>query len=97
MAEGIELITLEGDAPAILGMVVHLENNGTFIFTSDGVKSMGNYTDPPTPAGAIYDTLGFVRSVKKIKKLEKKYKARIVFGHDGQHLKQFKLSPEYYD
>ena len=97
LAEGIDIITLTGDAPGILGLVVHLENSGVFIFPSDAVKLKDNYGPPPRPAGVIYDSLGFFRSVKKINRLEQKYKARIVFPHDGEDLKQFRLSPEYYD
>ena len=97
LAEGIEIITLEGDAFGILGLVVHLENSGTFIFPQDGVKTKGNYGPPPILPGIIYDSLGFFRSVEKVRKLQKKYNARIVFGHDGDDLNQFKLSPEYYD
>lgn len=97
LAEGIDIITLEGDALGILGMIVHLENSGVFIFTSDGIKTKENYGPPPRLPGAIYDSLGFFRSVAKIKRLEQQYHAKIVFGHDGEHLKQFKLSPEFYD
>ncbi len=97
LAEGIEIITLEGDAPGILGMIVHLENSGVFIFPSDALKAKKNYGPPPRLPGMVYDSLGFYRSVKKITNLQKKYNAKIVFGHDGEQLKQFKLSPKFYD
>jgi hypothetical protein len=45
----------------------------------------------------LYDSVGFFRSVEKVRRLEHKYHARVVFGHDGDVLKEFKLSPEYYD
>jgi glyoxylase-like metal-dependent hydrolase (beta-lactamase superfamily II) len=97
LAEGIQVITLEGDAFGILGLVVHLDNSGVFIFPSDAVKTKENYGPPPRLPGMLYDSLGFFRSVEKIRQLEEKYQARIVFGHDGEHLESFKLSPEYYD
>ncbi len=97
LAEGIEIITLEGDAFGILGMVVHLENSGTLILPQDGVKTTINYGPPAVLPGSIYDSLGFFRSVEKVRKLQEKYNARILFGHDGEDLKKFKISPECYD
>jgi glyoxylase-like metal-dependent hydrolase (beta-lactamase superfamily II) len=97
LAEGIEIIMLGGDAFGILGMVVHLENSGVLIFPSDAVKNRENYGPPPRLPGMIYDSLAFFRSVKRIHSLQEKYNARVLFGHDGRNLKQFKLSPEYYD
>jgi hypothetical protein len=81
----------------MLGMIVHLENSGVFIFPSDALKVKDNYGPPARPPGVVYDSLGFFRSAAKIRRLEARYKARIVFAHDGQHLKQLKLSPEFYD
>lgn len=97
LAEGVEVITLEGDAPGILGLVLHLENSGTIIYPSDAVKLKANYGPPVQPSGVVYDSLGFLRSVEKIRKLEEKYQARILFPHDGDDLENFKLTPEYYD
>ena len=97
LAEGVDVITLEGDAFGILGLVVHLENSGVFIFPSDAVKAKINYGPPPRLPGMLYDSGGFFRSVEKIRQLEEKHQALVVFGHDGNVLKQYRLSPEYYD
>lgn len=97
LAKGVDIITLEGDAPGILGLVIHLKNNGVFIYPSDAIKTNANYGPPPIPPGVVYDSLGFMRSVEKIRKLQQKYDATILFAHDGDELKKFKLSPEHYD
>ena len=97
LAKGIEIITLEGDAPGILGLVLHLENSGVLIYPSDAIKTKANYGPPPVPSGVVYDSLGFMRSVEKVRKLQQKYNATILFAHDGDDLENFRLSPEYYD
>jgi glyoxylase-like metal-dependent hydrolase (beta-lactamase superfamily II) len=97
LAKGVEIITLEGDAPGILGLVLHLDNAGTIIYPSDAIKTKANYGPPPVPAGVVYDSLGFLRSVEKVRNLQQRYDATILFAHDGDDLENFKLSPEYYD
>jgi len=99
LAPGLELITLEGHVPTILGLVVHLES-GTYIFPSDAMPLQANYGPPPLPPtlpGQIYDSLGFHRSVEKVKKLQKKYNATIIFPHDYILFPDLKKAPEYYE
>ena len=91
---GIELITLPGHSPCVLGMVLHLENQ-PLIFTSDAIHVLQNYNGHVQ--GTMYDSLSFVESVRKVKDLEKKYKAKVIFGHDIDQFNGLKKAPEYYD
>lgn len=91
---GIEVITLPGHTPCTLGLVVHLES-GTLIFTSDAVAVHQNY-EGQMPGG-VYDSLGYVESIRKIKNLQKKYNAKVFFSHDTDQIKQVKLAPDYYE
>lgn len=93
--EGIELILLEGHTPAVLGMVLHLES-GTVIFPSDAVDSTDNYGPPEHAPGIVYDTLGFRRAVKKLRGLEKKYQAKLIFPHDPEQFQKLRLAPYFY-
>jgi glyoxylase-like metal-dependent hydrolase (beta-lactamase superfamily II) len=95
--EGIELITLEGHTPGILGMLVKLKNAGNIIFPSDAIYTAMNYGPPPKPPGIIYDTLGFFRTIEKVQKLAKMHNAQIFFPHDPGQFKEFRKAPEYYD
>lgn len=92
---GIELITLGGHTPGILGLIVHLDSQ-TYIFTSDAVYLQENYGPPMVKPGILYDSLGFERSVKKINRLERKYKARVIFAHDNKQFSTLKTVPEFY-
>ena len=95
--EGIDLITLEGHTAGILGMLVKLKNFGNIIFPSDAIYTAMNYGPPPKPPGIIYDTLGYFRTVEKVRKLARMHNARIFFPHDPDQFKEFKKAPEYYD
>lgn len=99
LAPGLELIALEGHVPTILGMVLHLES-GTYIFPSDALPLQANYGPPPMPGvltGQIYDSLGFYRTVEKVKRLQKKYDATIIYPHDYNLFPGLKKAPEYYE
>ena len=92
---GIDIIQLPGHTASLLGMVIHLENN-TIIVTADAINNQQNY-DGMRP-GAVYDSLSWDESVKKVHRLEKKHNAKVFFGHDwDQFTTKIKKAPEYYD
>lgn len=95
LCEGVELFLLEGHTPAVVGLILHLES-GTVIFPSDAVGSALNYGPPAKVPGIIYDTLGFHRSVKKLRNLEGKYHAKIIYPHDMTQFETLKTSPYFY-
>lgn len=92
---GVEVLALPGHTPCVLGLVLHLEHE-VLIFTSDAVYENRNY-EYQLPGG-VYDSLGYAESVRKVRRLEKKYGAKVFFGHDmGQFSREMKLAPEYYE
>ena len=96
LADGIELISLPGHTPGILGLMVHLEKEGTLIFPSDALYTRENYGPPTKMSGIAYDSVAFRESIEKIRALQKKYDAKIMFSHDMPLFKTMKLAPEYY-
>lgn len=62
---GIELISLPGHTPGILGLIVHLEKEGTLIFPSDALYTQENYGPPTKMSGIVYDSIAFRESVEK--------------------------------
>ena len=96
LAEGLEIITLEGHTPGILGLAAHLKS-GVYIFPSDAVYTARNYGPPEAVPGIIYDTLGFGRSIAKLRKLQKKYNASLIFPHDPEQFKTLKCCPYFYE
>jgi glyoxylase-like metal-dependent hydrolase (beta-lactamase superfamily II) len=99
LAEGLELITLEGHTPCILGLMLHLES-GVYIFPSDAIPMEINYGPPPLapkPSGQTYDSLGFFRTVEKVKRLQKEYNAEIIYSHDFLRYPHLKKAPYFYE
>jgi glyoxylase-like metal-dependent hydrolase (beta-lactamase superfamily II) len=96
LADGIELISLPGHTPGILGLVVHLDKEGTLIFPSDALYTRENYGPPTKMSGIVYDSIAFRESIEKIRDLEKRHNAKIMFSHDMPLFKTLKLAPKYY-
>lgn len=98
IADGLELLSLEGHTPGILGLMIRLENTGWVIYPSDAIFMKQNFGPPPVPSGKMYDSLGFYRTIEKVAYLRERYNAWIIYPHDWtQYTTELKLSPEYYE
>ena len=93
---GLEVITLAGHTPGVLGLIVHLKEEGTLIFTADASYCRDNYGLPARPSGTVYDTISYYKSIEKLRGLEKAYGAKIIYGHDMNLFRTLKKAPEYY-
>ncbi len=92
----IEVITLPGHTPGLLGLVVHLKQEGVLIFPQDCLYTAANYGPPIKQAGIVADQERYLQSVEKIRMLEEKYKAQVIFGHDMEFFGRLKHAPAYY-
>ena len=97
LAPGVEIITLPGHTPGLLGVIIHLEKDGTLIFPQDAVYTKENYGPPAKSSGIVYDSLAFFSSIEKVRKYAKKYNARVIFSHDMDFFNTMKLAPQYYE
>jgi N-acyl homoserine lactone hydrolase len=97
LAEGISLLHLPGHTPGSQAMMVRLENTGTVILTADAVYQAPNYGPPPTPHGVLVSRTDWHRSVHKLRILEQRNEAQLLFGHDWDQLGSLRVAPEYYD
>lgn len=97
IAEGVEIISLGGHTPQVLGLVVHLEHTGTLIFPSDALVMRENFGPPPRLPGIIYDSRAFFATVDKVQKLREKFGAEIIHPHDPGQFATLKTSPQFYD
>ena len=93
---GIDIITLPGHCPNVLGLVLHLENDPPIILCSDAAVMAENYGPPAQYAGKMYDSISYFKSIDKLHKLQKKYGAVVLFGHDGPQFSKLRKIPEYY-
>jgi glyoxylase-like metal-dependent hydrolase (beta-lactamase superfamily II) len=93
---GVEIITLPGHTVGLIGLVVHLEKDGTLIFTSDAIYAKGNYGPPARLSGTLYDNLSYFKSIEKVRGLEARYGAKVMFPHDMEFFETMKRPPNCY-
>lgn len=94
---GLTILNLgPGHARGVLALKVELEHSGTILITSDAVYCLENYEKEQEP-GVIYDTVGWRRSLKYIKKVADMSQAAVWFGHDRKQFDTLKKAPEFYD
>ncbi|MEB7424796.1 N-acyl homoserine lactonase family protein [Mammaliicoccus sciuri] len=97
IVKGVKVLNFgSGHAWGMIGLEVETQELGTLILASDAIytaESMGDILKPP---GILYDSIGWARSVEKIKRLVKEKNAQIWFGHDGNQFEGFRKSTDGY-
>jgi glyoxylase-like metal-dependent hydrolase (beta-lactamase superfamily II) len=96
LVPGIEVINLPGHTPALLGLVLHLPS-GVVILPQDCIYSSEIYGPPARLSGLLYDSIAFLKSIEKVRALQKKYNAKVIFAHDEPFFKTLKTAPEFYE
>ena len=74
-------------------MQVDLVDSGTMIFTSDAVFMGASYGPPVFPGVLINNLEQFYSSVEKLRGIQEKTSAMMVFGHDGDQIHQLRTAP----
>ena len=97
LTEELRVLSLPGHSHGLLGIEAHLEKDGVKIFVMDASNSSRNYGPPVVEAAGLYDNRQYRESIEKIRKLEKKYHGKVVFGHDMEQFQRMKHVPEYYE
>ena len=96
LAYGVDIITLPGHTPGVLGMVLHLEQDGTLILPQDAVYTKDNYGPPAKGSGIMYDEAAYFDSIEKVRALAKRYQARVIFAHDKDDFQTLRHAPCFY-
>ena len=98
LAPGVELVDLPGHTPGLLGLVLHIEKSGTVIFPQDAVYQRANYGPPAKASGIVHDSLAFFRSIEKVRALQRKHNARVMFSHDMEFFENsIRRAPDCYE
>ena len=90
---GVEVINLPGHTPGLLGLVIHLEQEGTYIFPMDAVYTCEIYGPPAKASGLLHNRSEYFKSIEKVRRLEKKYNATVIPAHDWDLFQTLKKAP----
>lgn len=94
---GIKIINLPGHTPGLLGLIVHLNKEGSFILPQDCIYTEKIFGPPAKASGLLYDSLSYFNSIEKVRKLKARYNAKVIFAHDYKFFKKLKTAPEFYE
>ncbi|MBV6756645.1 N-acyl homoserine lactonase family protein [Rhodococcus opacus] len=91
---GVTLIQAPGHTVGSMAMQVDLEDSGTMIFTSDSVFLGENFGPPVAKPGFVTDLRMWFASVEKLRQIQERTDATMVFGHDAEQVPRLKRAPE---
>lgn len=94
---GVDLITLPGHTPGLLGLVLHLAKDQILIFPQDCLYTQENYGPPARASSLVYDSLAFFRSIEKVRRLASQYQAQVMFAHDMDFFQTIRHAPAFYE
>lgn len=91
---GVSVISTPGHTWGTMSLRVDLPEDGTKIFTSDAVYLGASWGPPAIGAGIVWDSVGWLESVEKLRRIQQETGAEIVFGHDAEQRKGLTLAPD---
>ena len=63
--------------------MIHLDDDGTVVFTGDQVYQAPNYeAEQPLGAGLLWGKTEWFDSLQRIKEIQRRHDAEVVYGHD---------------
>lgn len=78
-------------------MQVNLPYDGTWIWTTDQYHVRENYYDDHPHGWLIRDYNSWVRSGKMIKRLQRLFQAKLIFGHDYDIASEYINTKHFYE
>lgn len=86
LLEGVELLHLPGHTPGLLGALVH-RDEGSVVVAGDQAYVAPNYEDErPMATSLLWNNRAWFESLKRLKDLERRHDADVLFGHDLDQL-----------
>lgn len=90
---GVSVISTPGHTWGTMSLRVDLPEDGTKIFTSDAVYLGASYGPPAIGAGIVWDSVAWLESVEKLRRIQQETGAEMIFGHDSEQRKGMKIAP----
>lgn len=92
----LKILFTPGHTPGHQSLVVNLEHWGATVLTGDSVYTREILDEDILP-GLVYSPPDAVKSIKKMRYLNRVKGVRIITGHDPVAWPDLKLAPEYYE
>ncbi|MGR7911430.1 AhlS family quorum-quenching N-acyl homoserine lactonase [Lysinibacillus capsici] len=97
LVKGVKIINFgAGHAYGMLGLYIELPETGNLLLASDALYTAESLGPPVKPPGILYDSIGYLATVERIRKLAEERKATIWFGHDKSQFKTLVKSTDGY-
>lgn len=95
LVEGVRVLNFgPGHAFGMLGLLVKLPESGPIMLVSDACYTSENLGPPAQPPGHCYDSLGYERTLERIRRLSHLYGAQVWFGHDPAQFESLRKSTD---
>jgi len=91
---GVTLIQTPGHTVGCMSMQVDLPDSGPMIFTSDAVYMGDSYGPPAAPAAIVNNLEQWFSSVEKLRGIQERTGAKMIFGHDANQIHELRTAPE---
>ncbi|OQD70286.1 hypothetical protein PENDEC_c025G05240 [Penicillium decumbens] len=95
--QGITLHHSPGHTPGLCVMQVNLEKDGTFIWTTDQFHVADNYEQAHPHGGLARDHTAWFRSLNMIRRLQRLFNAKLIFGHDKDVAYKYMTEKAFYE
>ncbi|MBA7491855.1 N-acyl homoserine lactonase [subsurface metagenome] len=95
--QGISLHHSPGHTPGLVVMQINLENDGTFIWTTDQFHVAENYEASQPQGWLARDHNAWIRSLRMIQRLQRLFNANLIFGHDKEVAEKFIKAKKFYE
>lgn len=97
LVEGVRLLNFgSGHAYGMLGLAVSLRSQPNVLLVSDSCYTAENYGPPIRPSGISFDSIGFIRTLQRIRALANDMNANVWFGHDAKQFDSLRKSTDGY-
>jgi glyoxylase-like metal-dependent hydrolase (beta-lactamase superfamily II) len=91
LLDGVELLHVPGHTPGLLGALIEREGDENVLVAGDAAFLEANYEDGRSMgASLLYDSRAADESIEFLRDLERRYDARVVYGHDAEQFERIR-------
>ncbi|KAJ5468795.1 hypothetical protein N7475_006547 [Penicillium sp. IBT 31633x] len=97
LCTGLTLHHCPGHTPGLCIMQINLEKDGAFVWTTDQYHVKENFESNQAHGWLLRDYRDWVNSGKLIRRLQRSYNPRLIFGHDYATAQEIINAKPYYE